>query len=57
MNQGPIDQEGQQSEIRIDKLIGQYLLNNYPAIEHKPRNLFLMPLPTAHKNEEAEKIL
>jgi hypothetical protein len=57
MNQRKMDEESRQSESRIDKLVSQFLLNNFPAIEHKPRYLALMPLPAVQKNKEIEDIL
>lgn len=55
MNQGINDQEWQQMQSRINKLITKYLLSDINAIEHKPRYLELMELPPQHQNNEKTK--
>jgi hypothetical protein len=57
MNQGEMDQEWQRLESRIDKFVGKFLRNDFPAIEHKPRNFALLPLPQEHQNEEIKDVL
>ncbi len=57
MNQEKLDQEWQQMESRIHRLVGRFLQNDVPAIEHKPRHLALLQLPQENKNEEMENFL
>ena len=56
MNQERMDQGWQELQSRIDKLVGQFLQNDVPAIEHKPPYLALLQLPQEHKNEEMENV-
>lgn len=56
MDQERIDQGWKRLESRIDKFVGKYLKNDYPAIEHKPGYLALLQLPPDFKMEEMEKI-
>lgn len=56
MNQEKVDQGWQRLESHINKLVGRFLRNDYPAIEHKPCYLPLLLLPPEFKKEEMENI-
>jgi hypothetical protein len=57
MNQNKTDHEWQQLESRISKMVHQLLKNDLPAIEHKPRDLPLMPWSPENRNEETVDVL
>jgi len=57
MNQTKMDHEWQELEMRINKFVHQYLKNEVPAIEYKPRNLALLQLSQEQQNKEIENVL
>jgi hypothetical protein len=57
MNQNTNDQEWQQLQSRIDKLFGQFLKDNLPAIEYKTSIAGLLQLPPMYNEQNNEEIL
>jgi hypothetical protein len=56
MNQEKMDQGWHELESHINQLVGKFLRNDFPAIEHKPSYLALLQLPSDYKIEELENI-
>ena len=50
MNAKKEDQRWQQLEIRINKMVHQFMRRDLPAIEHKPRHFALLELQQNNKN-------
>lgn len=57
MNQNTSDPEWQQLQSRIDKLFGQFLKDNLPAIEYKTSIAGLLQLPPMYNEQNSEEIL
>ena len=55
MNQETVDQGWQQLQSRINQLVGQFLREDFPIIEYKPRNIALLQMPSDYSSESAEK--
>jgi hypothetical protein len=56
MNQETVDQGWQQLQSRINQLVGQFLREDFPIIEYKPRSIALLQMPSDYKSENAENI-
>lgn len=57
MNQELVDQQWQELESSIHKMVEWFLINDVPAIEHKPVHVALLQMPADYKNEESEKVI
>ena len=55
MNQQATEKGWQQLQFRIDKLVGHFLKEEFPAIEHKTRIAGLLQLPPAYNEQNVEK--
>lgn len=55
MNQQATEKGWQQLQFRIDKLVGHFLKEEFPAIEHKTRITGLLQLPPAYNEQTVEK--
>ena len=56
MNQNTKDQEWQELQFRIDKLVGHFLKEDFPAIEYKTRIAGLLQSPPKYSEQNVEKI-
>jgi hypothetical protein len=56
MNPNTKDQEWKKSQYRIDKLVGHFLKEDFPAIEYKTIIAGLLQLPTKYSEKNVEKI-
>ena len=56
MNQNTMDQNWQQLQLRIDKLVNPFLKDDCPAIEYKTRIAGLLQLPSEYSEESVEKM-
>lgn len=56
MNQNTKDQEWQQLQFRIDKLVGHFLKEDFPAIEYKTRIAGLLQSLPEYNKQNVEEI-
>ena len=56
MNQNTKDQDWQQLQSRIDKLVGYFLKEDFPAIEYKTRIAGLLQSTPKYNEENVEEI-
>ena len=56
MNQNTKDQEWQQKQFRIDKLVGHFLKEDFPAIEYKTRIASLLQSSPKYDEQNVEEI-
>jgi hypothetical protein len=55
MNQNTTDQGWQQLQSRIDKFVGHFLNEDYPALEYKTKITGLLQLPPEYNEQNIEK--
>jgi len=55
MNQNITDQEWQLLQFRIDKLVGHFLKEDFPAIEYKTSIAGLLPSPPKYTEQNFEE--
>jgi hypothetical protein len=55
MNSNIKDQEWQQLQFRIDKLVGRFLKDDIPAIEYKIRIAGLLQTPLEYNERKVEE--
>jgi hypothetical protein len=56
MNPNTKDQEWKKSQYRIDKLVGHFLKEDFPAIEYKTIIASLLQLPSKYSEQNVEEI-
>jgi len=56
MNPNTKDQEWQELQFRIDKLVGHFLKEDFPAIEYKTRIAGLLQSPPKYNEQNVEEI-
>ena len=56
MNPNTKDQEWKESQFRIDKLVGHFLKDDVPAIEHKKLIAGLLQSPPKYNEQNLEEI-
>jgi hypothetical protein len=56
MNPNTKDQEWKELQFRIDKLVGHFLKEDYPAIEYKTRIAGLLQSPPKHNEQNVEEV-
>jgi hypothetical protein len=55
MNPNTKDQEWQELQFRIDKLVGHFLKEDFPAIEYKTRIAGLLQSPPKYNEQNVEE--